>query len=119
MQFLHTARIIESFCVEHWDGERSAIMRAVVLASIGIHAFASSANSIYPENQEEAKTRRLMLKMALACVYVLKHQISVAYRARKLSTGVQKELNEHLEHEKALLKGMIKKDKERYKGLPL
>jgi hypothetical protein len=119
MQFLHTARVIQSFCVEHWDRENSALLREIVILSTRIHAHVSTANSIYPENQTEAKERRMQVKMALAFVYSLKHQVSVAYRYELMSTGVQKELNEHLEHEKALLKGLLKKDKERYKGLPL
>lgn len=119
MQFLHTARVLESYCVERWDNSSSTLLREVVLLSVQVHIHASAANSIYPENQGEAKERKKQLKLALASIFSLKHQVSIAYRHQLISTGVVKELNEHIEHEKALLKGILKKDRERYKGLPL
>ena len=119
MQFLHTARVLESYCVEHWDSTSSTTLRECVRLSIDIHKSVSVANSIYPENQEEAKERKKHLKLGLAYIFSLKHQVSIAYRYQLISTGVVKELNEHIEHEKALIKGILKKDKERYKGLPL
>lgn len=119
MQFVHTARIIESYCIEHWHEKSSYVLRKCIDISADIYSNVTMANSIYPANELEAKQRALYLKKALSAVFALKVQISLAYRHQLISTGVVKEINEHIEREKGLIKGTLKKDKERYKGLSL
>lgn len=118
MQFVHTARVIEDICIRHWDtNSTSYVLKKCIDIAGDIYSEVTSANSIYPTNIEEVKERALCLKKALAKVYALKCQISLAYRHELISTGLLKEINEHIEHEKALIKGVLKKDKERYKNI--
>lgn len=120
MQFVHTARIIEDFCIRHWDSNTSSfVLKKCIEISADIYIQVTAANSIYPTKQSEATERALCLKRALSKLYSLKTQISLAYRHSLISTGLVKEINEHIEREKVLIKGILKKDKERYKGLSL
>ena len=119
MQFVHNARVIEGFCIEHWHEKTSCVLKKCIEISAEIYVNVTCANSIYPTTKTEAFERALYLKKALASVYALKVQLSLAYRHNLTSSGVAKELNEYIEREKGLIKGTIKKDKERYKGLPL
>lgn len=119
MEFVHNARVIEDFCIRHWHEKSSYVLRDCIYISANVYDNATRANSIYPENQQELKERILCLKKSLSSIYALKVQISLAYRHQLISTSVVTELNEYIEKQKRLLKGIIKKDKERYKGLPL
>lgn len=119
MEFVHNARVIEDFCIRHWDMNLSNVLQKCIQISADIYSNVLQANSIYPVNQQEFKERILCLKRALSLIYSLKGQISLGYRHQKISTSVVKEINEYIEKQKRLLKGIIKKDKERYKGLPL
>jgi hypothetical protein len=119
IEFVHNARVIEDFCIRHWDERFSSILQRCIQLSAEIYDAVSQANSIYPTNQGEYKQRTIYLKRALSTAYALKGQISLAYRHQKISTAVLLDINEYIEKQKRLLKGVIKKDKERYSGLSL
>lgn len=117
MQFVHNARLIEDYCIRHWNERISTVLQECIRLAAKIYNGVTIANSIYPDkdNQLQAEERILYLKRALATTYALKMQISLATRHQLIDLNISKEINELIEREKILIKGIIKKDKERYR----
>lgn len=117
MQFVHNARLIEDYCIRHWNERISTVLQECIRLAAKIYNGVTIANSIYPDkdNQLQAEERILYLKRALATTYALKMQISLATRHQLIALNISKEINELIEREKILIKGIIKKDKERYR----
>ena len=117
MQFVHNARLIEDYCIRHWNERISTVLQECIRLAAKIYNGVTIANSIYPDkdNQFQAEERILYLKRALATTYALKMQISLATRHQLIDLNISKEINELIEREKILIKGIIKKDKERYR----
>lgn len=117
MQFVHNARLIEDYCIRHWNERISTVLQECIRLAAKIYNGVTIANSIYPDkdNQLQAEERILYLKRALATIYALKMQISLATRHQLIDLNISKEINELIEREKILIKGIIKKDKERYR----
>ena len=118
MQFVHNARLIEDYCIRHWNERISTVLQECIRLAAKIYNGVTIANSIYPDkdNQLQAEERILYLKRALATIYALKMQISLATRHQLIDLNISKEINELIEREKILIKGIIKKDKERYRA---
>jgi tryptophan 2,3-dioxygenase len=76
------------------------------------------ANSIYPLNAHEAQMRRDYLLRANAELNSLISQIEVAHELFGLEHNVMKFWMDIVEREIRLVKGTLKKDRERYKNLP-
>lgn len=117
MQFVHNARLIEDYCIRHWNERISTVLQECIRLAAKIYNGVTIANSIYPDkdNRLQAEERILYLKRALATTYALKMQISLATRHQLIDLNISKEINELIEREKILIKGIIKKDKERYR----
>lgn len=117
MQFVHNARLIEDYCIRHWNERISTVLQECIRLAAKIYNGVTIANSIYPDkdNQLQVEERILYLKRALATTYALKMQISLATRHQLIDLNISKEINELIEREKILIKGIIKKDKERYR----
>lgn len=75
------------------------------------------ANSIYPTNGHEVQLKRDEFLLANAELYNLIGLIEVAREMFGISDDAMKAWMELIEEETRLLKGVMKKDKERYKGL--
>ena len=76
------------------------------------------ANSIYPLNQHEVQIRRDYLLRANAELYNLVSQIEVANELFGIDGDSVKFWMDIVEREIRLVKGTMKKDRERYKNLP-
>ena len=72
-------------------------------------------NSIFPSNADDAKLRREHFIRAGAELQNLISQINVAYDMFPVSDKIMKQWMELIQKEIALIKNVIKKDKERYK----
>ena len=83
-----------------------------------IHEYVKCANSIYPLNQHEVQMRRDYLLRANAELHSLVSQIEVASELFGLEPDKMKFWMEIVEKEIRLVKGTMKKDRERYKDLP-
>ena len=76
------------------------------------------ANSIYPLNQHEAQMRRDYLLRANAELNSLVSQIEVANELFGIEANKMKFWMDIVEKEIRLVKGTLKKDRERYRDLP-
>lgn len=76
------------------------------------------ANRIYPLNQAEANMRRRMFLTALAEISELVKQIEFLAEAIGVERAAHAEWIALIDKEDRLVKGILKKDRERYKSLP-
>lgn len=124
MEFLKNARDIEEIFIDlriKKPKRYSFFFDKLLGYSFNILSEVKSGNSIYPENKLEAGMRQRHFKEALASCQVLVSQIEVIHHKLKddgISIGQVQQVAEKLNDEIRLIKGVIKKDKDRYKKLP-
>lgn len=122
MEFIHTARQLQIYTIQKCVGFPKRytfyLGQPIVNAATRIHECVKMANSIYPLNQHEVQMRRDYLLRANAELYSLISQIEVAGEMFGLEPNVMKYWMDLVDREIRLVKGTLKKDRERYKSLP-
>ena len=122
MEFVHTARELQIYtikkCISFPKRYTFYISQPISEAATHIHQFVKMANSIYPLNAHEAQMRRDYLLRANAELNSLISQIEVAHELFGLEHNVMKFWMDIVDREIRLVKGTLKKDRERYKNLP-
>lgn len=122
MVFIHTARQLQIHtiqkCVNFPKRYTFYVGQPMAECATRIHEYVKCANSIYPLNQHEVQMRRDYLLRANAELNSLISQIEVAGELFGLEPDKMKFWMEIVEKEIRLVKGTMKKDRERYKDLP-
>lgn len=122
MEFIHTARQLQIHtiqkCVNFPKRYTFYVSQPIAECATRIHEYVKCANSIYPVNQHEVQMRRDYLLRANAELYSLISQIEVANELFGIEADKMKYWMEIVEKEIRLVKGTMKKDRERYKNLP-
>lgn len=121
MEFIYTARELQKYTVQKCVGFPKRytfyVSQPIANSATRIHQYVKMANSVYPTNAHEAQIRRDYLIKANAELNSLVSQIEVAYELFGLEPNVMKYWMDIVEKEIRLVKGTMKKDKERYKNL--
>jgi len=122
MEFVHTARELQIYtiqkCVHFPKRYTFYISQPISQTATHIHQCVKMANSIYPLNANEVQMRRDLLLRANAELNSLVSQIEVAHELFGLEHNVMKFWMDIVDREIRLVKGTLKKDRERYKNLP-
>ena len=122
MEFVHTARQLQIHTIQKCVGFPKRytfyIAQPIAACATRIHEFVKCANSVYPTNQHEAQIRRDYLLRANAELQSLVSQIEVAHELFGLEPDKMKFWMDIVEKEIRLVKGTMKKDRERYQNLP-
>lgn len=122
MEFVHTARQLQIHTIQKCVGFPKRytfyISQPIAASATKIHEYVKCANSVYPTNQHEAQIRRDYLIWANAELQSLVSQIEVANELFGLEPDKMKFWTDIIEKEIRLVKGTMKKDRERYKNLP-
>ena len=122
MEFVHTVRELQIYtikkCISFPKRYTFYISQPISEAATHIHQLVKMANSIYPLNAHEAQMRRDYLLRANAELNSLISQIEVAHELFGLEHNVMKFWMDIVDREIRLVKGTLKKDRERYKNLP-
>ena len=122
MEFVNNARKLQIHTIQKCVGfpKRYTFYVSQPIASCAtrIHEYVKCANSIYPTNQHEVQIRRDYMLRTNAELNSLVSQIEVANELFSLGADVMKYWLDIVEYEIRLVKGAMKKDKERYKDLP-
>ena len=122
MEFVHTARQLQIHTIQKCVGFPKRytfyISQPIANCATRIHEYVKCANSIYPTNQHEVQMRRDYMLRANAELNSLVAQIEVANELFGLEADKMKYWMDIVEQEIRLVKGAIKKDRERYKDLP-
>ena len=122
MEFIHTARQLQIHTIQKCVGfpKRYTFYVSQPIAEMAtrIHEYVKCANSIYPLNQHEVQLRRDYLLKANAELNSLVSQIEVANELFGIEGEKMKFWLDIVEKEIRLIKGTLKKDRERYKDLP-
>ena len=121
MEFIHTARQLQIYTIQKCVGFPKRytfyIVQPIANAATRVHEYVKMANSVYPTNAHEVQIRRDYLLKANAELNSLVSQIEVAHELFGLESNVMKFWMDLVEKEIRLVKGTLKKDKERYKNL--
>ena len=122
MEFVHTARQLQIHTIQKCVGFPKRytfyISQPIANCATRIHEYVKCANSFYPTNQHEVQMRRDYMLRANAELNSLVAQIEVANELFGLEADKMKYWMDIVEQEIRLVKGAMKKDKERYKDLP-
>lgn len=122
MEFIHTARQLQIHtiqkCVSFPKRYTFYVGQPMAECATRIHEYVKCTNSIYPVNQHEVQIRRDYLLRANAELNSLVSQIEVAGEMFGLEPDKMRFWIEIVEKEIRLVKGTMKKDRERYKDLP-
>lgn len=122
VEFIHTARELQIYsiqkCVNFPKRYTFYVSQNIVGCATRIHQCVKCANSVYPTNQHEAQIRRDYLIHAYAELNNLVSQVEVAGELFGIDSKVMQYWMEIVDKENRLIKGTMKKDKERYKNLP-
>ena len=122
MEFLYNARELEIYTIRRCTNfpKRYTFYLGQKIAEIATHIYncVECANSIYPRNQHEAQLRRDFLITANAELRSLVSQIDVAGQMFGIESAKMDHWMDLIDKEIRLVKGLMKKDNERYKNLP-
>ena len=122
MEFVNNARKLQIHTIQKCVGfpKRYTFYVAQPIANCAtlIHKYVKCANSIYPVNQHEVQIRRDYMLRANAELNSLVSQIEVANELFGIDGDAMKFWLDIVEYEIRLVKGAMKKDRERYKDLP-
>ena len=122
IEFVHTARQLQIHtiqkCVNFPKRYTFYVSQPIAACATRIHEYVKCANSIYPLNQHEAQLRRDYMLRANAELNSLVSQIEVANELFGIEGDKLKYWMDIVEKEMRLVKGTMKKDRERYKNLP-
>ena len=123
MEFLHTARQLQIHTIQKCVGFPKRytfyVSQPIANCAIRIHEYVKCANSIYPTNQHEVQIRRDYMLRANAELNSLVSQIEVAAEMFGIEADKLKYWMDMVELEIRLVKGAMKKDRARYKDLPM
>lgn len=121
VEFIHTARELQIYtikkCISFPKRYTFYISQPIANAATRIHEDVKMANSIYPTNAHEVQLRRDYLLRANAELYSLVSQIEVAHELFGLEPRVMKFWMNLVGQEIRLVKGVLRKDKARYKNI--
>ena len=121
MEFIYTARQLQIYTIQKCVGFPKRytfyVSQPLANAATRVHEYVKKANSIYPTNSHEVQIRRDYLLRANAELNSLVSQIEVAHELFGLELRVMKYWMDLVEKEIRLVKGTLKKDKERYKNI--
>ena len=121
MEFIYTARELQKYTIQKCVGFPKRytfyVSQPIANSATRIQQYVKMANSVYPTNAHEAQIRRDYLIKANAELNSLVSQIEVAHELFGLEPNVMKYWMDIVEKEIRLVKGTMKKDKERYKNL--
>jgi hypothetical protein len=121
MEFIHTARELQIYtikkCAAFPKRYTFYINQPIAELANRIYTCVVMANSIYPTNAHEVQLRRDYLLKANATLYSLVSQIETAHEIFGLETRVMKYWMTLVNREIRLIKGVLKKDKARYKNI--
>ena len=121
MEFIYTARQLQIYTIQKCVGFPKRytfyVSQPIANAATRVHECVKKANSIYPTNSHEVQIRRDYLLRANAELNSLISQIEVAHELFGLELRVVKYWMDLVEKEIRLVKGALKKDKERYKNI--
>lgn len=121
MEFIYTARELQKYTIQKCVGFPKRytfyVSQPIANSATRIHQYVKMANSVYPTNAHEVQIRRDYLIKANAELNSLVSQIEVAHELFGLEPNVMKYWMDIVEKEIRLVKGTMKKDKERYKNL--
>lgn len=122
MEFIHTARQLQIHTIKKCTGfpKRYTFYVSQPLAACAtrIHEYVKCANSIYPTNQQDAQIRREYLIRANAELNSMVSQLEIANELFGIEGSKMQFWMDLVDKEIRLVKGTMKKDKERYKELP-
>ena len=122
MEFIHTARQLQIHTIQKCVGFPKRytfyVSQPIAESATRIHEYVKCANSIYPLNQHEVQLRRDYLLRANAELNSLVSQSEVANELFGIEGEKMKFWLDIVEKEIRLVKGTLKKDRERYKDLP-
>ena len=122
MEFVHTARQLQIHSIQKAVGFPKRytfyVSQPIANCATRIHEYVKCANSIYPLNQHEVQMRRDYLLRANAELNSLVAQIEVAAEMFGIEPDKMRYWLDIVEKEIRLVKGTMKKDRERYKDLP-
>jgi len=122
MEFVNNARKLQKHTIQKCVGFPKRytfyVSQPIANCATRIHEYVKCANSVYPTNQHEAQLRRDYLLKANAELNSLVSQIEVANELFGIEADAMKYWLDIVEFEIRLVKGTMKKDKERYKDLP-
>ena len=125
MEFLKNARDIEEIFIDlriNKPKRYTFFFDKLLEYSFDLLSEVKAANSIYPENKSEVEMRQKYFKKALASCQVLVSQVEVIHHKLKndgIQIGLVEQLAEKIDYEIKLIKGIIDKDKKRYKNITL
>ena len=119
VQFLDTARELQVFttrtCVKFPKRYTFFITNNIVQCAVKVYGCVKRGNSIFPSSTDDAKLRHEQFVMAYAELQNLISQINVAYDTFPIADKTMIQWMELIKTEMALIKNVIKKDKERFK----
>jgi len=126
---VHTARELHAHTIRKCVGfpKRYTIYVGQPIAECAsrIHSYVKCANSIYPLNQHEVQLRRDYLLKAYAELNNLVSQIELAAEIFGIARDGDDERGDAMEYwieivnrELRLVKGVLKRDRERFRSLP-
>lgn len=122
MEFIHTARQLHIHtiqkCVNFPKRYTFYVSQPLAAAATRIHEYVKCANSIYPLNRQEVQMRRDYLIRANAELNSMISQLEVANELFGIEGDKMKFWVDIIDREIRLVKGTMKKDRERYKDLP-
>ena len=119
MEFIYTARQLQIYtiqkCVSFPKRYTFYVSQPIAAMATSIHHCVKMANSIYPTNAHEAQSRRDYLLRANATLSSIVSQIEAANEMFGIEANAMRFWMELVSKEIRLVKGILKKDKERYK----
>ena len=123
MEFLKVARDIECYFIKMMASRPKRyrfFYQKIINSAMDILNYVKRGNSIYVETKEDALLRMEQFKFAQAEIQVIGSQMEVIYylfNDEGISIKQIEEITKMLEKENALLKGLLKSDRARYKNL--
>ena len=121
-EFLHTARELQIHTIRKVVNFPKRytfyVSQPIAACAVRIHEDVKRANSVFPRNQHEAQIRRDYLIHAYAELQSLVSQIEVANELFGLEPDAMKFWMDIVDTEIRLVRGVMEKDRERYKDLP-
>lgn len=121
LEFIYNARKLQMYTIQKCIGFPKRytfyLSQPIVEMSTRIHEYVKMANSIFPTNAHEAQIRIDYLIEAHSELQVLVSQIEVANEVFGFEPNVMEHWMELIDTEIRLVKGVLKKDRERFKDL--
>ena len=119
VQFLDTARELQIFtmrtCSKFPKHYNPFLNWPIIQQSVNVHNLVKKGNSIFPSNLGEYELRRQQFVMALAELQAMVSQINIAYDTFPVEDKKIEKWMELISKETALIKSVIKSDKEKNK----